>query len=73
MHWSFPCNSYRHAIQIPKFGLFFFIVNVKKMPNKTEIAAWVQCACPNGDARKFTFKLELRVGNSIASFSDFVS
>lgn len=73
MHWTFPCASYRHAIQISKFGLFFFIVNVKKEAQKTIADAWVQCVCPNGDARKYTFHVGLRMGNQIATFTDYVS
>lgn len=73
MHWTFPGASFRQAIQISKFGLFFFIVNVKKEQQTLITTAWVQCVCPNNDARKFTFQIEMRMGNQIGCFTDYVS
>lgn len=73
MHWTFPCASFRKAIQIAKFGLFFFIVNIKKDGQLYTANAWVQRVCPNNDARKFTFQIEMRMGNQIGAFTDYVS
>lgn len=53
--------------------MFFFIVNVKKDGQKYTANAWVQRVCANNDARKFTFQIEMRMGNQIGAFTDYVS
>lgn len=71
--WTFQCrNSFRRAIFIHNYGLFFLIVNFEKQLNDMSIKAWVQCACPNDNARHFRFTLQLLYGPSLASYRDFV-
>lgn len=64
----------RLAYQLPKFGLFFIIFDVKKLPTGQSMYwAWIQCVCPNRAAREFRFTLELILNNAKITYSDFVS
>lgn len=72
-HFSFPYATYRRAVHIPRFGLFFLIVNVKRENHFNKITAWVQLVGRREQCRLFSYELNLRVGNQIATYKDFVS
>lgn len=72
-HFSFPYASYRRALHIPKFGLFFLIVDVKKENKLNVITAWVQMVGRRDECRRFSYELNLRIGNRIATYKDVVS
>lgn len=72
-HFSFPYDTYRRALHIPRFGLFFFIVNVKKEGRFNTITAWVQVVGRREECRRFSYELNLRIGNRIATYKDAVS
>lgn len=71
--FSFPYATYRRALHIPRFGLFFLIVNVKRENVFNQITAWVQVVGRREQCRHFSYELNLRVGNRIATYKDFVS
>lgn len=72
-HFSFPYESYRRALHIPRFGLFFFIVNVKKeSKHSNEITAWLQMVGRRDQCRRFSYELNLRIGNRVATYKDVV-
>lgn len=71
-HFSFPYESYRRAVHISRFGLFFFIVNVKKESKHNVITAWLQMVGRREQCRRFSYELNLRVGNRIATYKDAV-
>lgn len=73
MRYTFKCQNFRQCMQIAQFGLFFLIVNVKRESNKTIVTAWVQCVGRRNECKLFTFNLQMRIGNSIAHFTDYVS
>lgn len=73
-HFTFPYNSYRRALHIRQFGLFFFIVNVEVIANSLKkITAWVQMVGRRDECRRFTYELNLHLGNRIATYKDAVS
>lgn len=72
-HFTFPYESYRRAVHIPRFGLFFFIVNVKKeSKHNNVITAWLQMVGRRDQCRRFSYELRLRVGNRVATYKDVV-
>lgn len=71
-HWTIPCATFQKCFHLYNFGIFFLIVNVKRIHGNTNIKAWVQAACPNRVARNFRFSLELLIGSMIATFTDYV-
>lgn len=73
MHYAFKCEQFRQAIHVSQFGVFFLIVNVKPIADETLITAWVQCVGRSNECREFKFDLQMRIGNEIAQFADFVS
>lgn len=75
MHYTFKCQNFRQSIRIAQYGLFFLIVNVKRdnPNNKTIITAWVQCVGYGSECKLFNFNLQMRIGNSIAQYADYVS
>lgn len=74
VRWTIPSRtSSRKIIQVPYFGLFFFIYNVCKQDGETTINSWVQSVRPNANAREFHFKLKLEYGDAQVSYTDFVS
>lgn len=73
-HFTFPYDSYRRALHIPQFGLFFFIVNVELTGNSLKtITAWVQMVGRREECRRFSYELNLHVGSRIATYKDLVS
>lgn len=73
MHYSFKCQSFRQCIRIAQYGLFFLIVNVNRSGSKTIITSWVQCVGRSSECKLFAFNLQMRIGNAIAHFTDYVS
>lgn len=41
--------------------------------SKTIITSWVQCVGRSNECKLFTFNLQMRIGNAIAHFTDYVS
>lgn len=74
MNYTFDCNSFRQAIHVAQYGLFFLIVNVaRQLDNRAIISSWVQCVGRNIDCKYYKFNLQMKIGNVIACFSDYVS
>lgn len=73
MHYTFKCQNFRQCIRIAQYGLFWLIVNVSRDGNKTIITSWVQCVGRSNECKLFTFNLQMRIGNAIAHFTDYVS
>lgn len=73
MHYTFKCEKFRQAIHVSQFGVFFMIVNVKLVAEQTVITAWIQCVGRSNECKLFRFNLQMRVGNEIAEYTDYVS
>lgn len=73
MHYTFRCQNFRQCIRIAQYGLFFLIVNVNPKDDQTIITSWVQCVGRGNECKLFTFNLQMRIGNAIAHFTDYVS
>lgn len=71
MHYTFKCQNFRQCIRIAQYGLFFLIVNVHRSGNQTIITSWVQCIGRSNECKLFTFNLQMRIGTSIAHFTDY--
>lgn len=69
-----PAKSYRLAIKLKSLGLFFLIFNATKVDSgsSNQYNAWIQCVCPNNDARNYRFNIKMIIGNGQFSYNDMV-
>lgn len=68
--FNLPCRSYRHALKITEYGLFFLKVNVEKVSGETTIRGFVQGTCKNQEARIYKYDLDIQVGKALGKYSD---